>query len=147
MPMVSRHLIELAGAIEPPKQHRARSTTLTSAAHRRTRNGSVARNGKPIPVHQRDGDVTAEHREAAMREVDEVHHAERDRQPDRQQEQQHAVGEAVEQNAEKRGAKSWRRVASTCAASSRLNGILDVLDLVELDVDAAGRSTFSTLRI
>src|SRR5690242_21269333 len=35
----------------------------------------------------------------SMREVDEVHHAERHRQAHRQQEEQHPVGEAVEENA------------------------------------------------
>jgi hypothetical protein len=37
-----------------------------------------------------------------MRQVDEVHHAERDGEPDRKQEQQHPVSEAVEQDAEQR---------------------------------------------
>jgi hypothetical protein len=36
-----------------------------------------------------------------MGEIDEVHQAQRHRQPARQHEQQHAVGDAVEQNGEK----------------------------------------------
>jgi len=54
-------------------------------------------------VHQRDGDVAAEHGEAAVRQVDEVHHPQRHRQPHRQQEQQHPVGKPVEQDARERG--------------------------------------------
>ena len=65
--------------------------------------GSVARNGQSNIVDQRDGDVAAEHGEGAMREIDEIHQPERHRQPDRQHEQQHAVGNAVEQDAEDRG--------------------------------------------
>ena len=58
-------------------------------------------------VHQRDGDIAAEHREGAVREVDEIHQPERHRQPDRQHEQQHAVSEAVEQDTEN-GRGAWR---------------------------------------
>ena len=54
-------------------------------------------------VRHRHGDVAAQHGEAAVRQVDEVHHAERDRQADRQEEQQHPIGKAVEQHAEGRG--------------------------------------------
>ena len=76
------------------------NTTLTAAAAMKA-TGRVARNGHPSAVHQRHGDVAADHGEAAVRQVDEIHHPERHRQPDRQQEQQHPVGEAVEQDAER----------------------------------------------
>ncbi len=49
-------------------------------------------------VHQHDRDVAARHREGAVGEVDEIHQAERDRQPAGEHEEQHPVGNAVEQN-------------------------------------------------
>src|SRR3972149_4905855 len=47
-------------------------------------------------VDERHGDVAPQHAEAAMREVDEVHHPQRDREAHREQKKQHPVGEAVE---------------------------------------------------
>ena len=72
-----------------------------------------------------------------MRQVDEVHHPERHRQPDREQEQQHPVGEAVKQHAE-----HWRHERQPSRLCNvvqllhpLLHRILDVLDLVDLDVE------------
>ncbi len=93
-----QHLIEIAGAIELAIQE-----AFEHHAHQSRCQKGHRQRGKKRPaeaIDQRHGDVTAEHREGAMREVDEIHHAERDRQADRQQEQQHAVGKAVEQNAD-----------------------------------------------
>src|SRR4030067_393009 len=45
---------------------------------------------------QREAGVRAEHVEGAVREVDDVEHAEDQREADGEQEQQHAVGEAVQ---------------------------------------------------
>jgi hypothetical protein len=50
------------------------------------------------PVDQNDGDIAAGHGEGPVRQIDEIHQAERDGEPTRQDEQQHAVGNAVEQN-------------------------------------------------
>ena len=50
------------------------------------------------PVDQDDGAIAAGHGERAMRQIDEIHQAERDRQPACQHEQQHAVGDTVEQD-------------------------------------------------
>jgi hypothetical protein len=49
-------------------------------------------------VHEDHRHVAAGHGEGAMRQIDEVHQAERHREPAGQHEQQHAVGHAVEQD-------------------------------------------------
>jgi hypothetical protein len=46
----------------------------------------------------------------AMRQVDEVHQAERDGQPAGQHEQQHAVGNSVEQDGQHLLGPSWLRI-------------------------------------
>ena len=53
-------------------------------------------------VHRRHHDVAAEHGEAHLRQVDELHHPHGHREADGDDEQQHAIGEAVEQNGEQR---------------------------------------------
>ena len=55
---------------------------------------------QPEPVDQNDRDVAARHGEGAMREIDEVHQPERDREPACHHKQQHAVGDTVEQDGE-----------------------------------------------
>ena len=94
-------LVEIAGPVEAPVER-----ALEHHARRRRREKRQRQGGEERPaqrVDQRHGDVAAEHGEAAVRQVDEVHHPQRHRQPHRQQEQQHPVGEAVEQDAEGRG--------------------------------------------
>jgi len=49
-------------------------------------------------LHGEHREVTARHREGAVRQVDEIHQAQRHGQADREHEQQHAVGNAVEEN-------------------------------------------------
>jgi hypothetical protein len=51
-------------------------------------------------LHREHREVAAGHGEGAVREVDEVHQAQRHGQPDREHEQQHAVGDAVEKDGE-----------------------------------------------
>jgi hypothetical protein len=72
-----------------------------------------------------------------MRQVDEVHHPERDRQADREQEQKHPVGQPVEQHAE-----HWRHERQPLRSEkfpsvlhALLHRILDVLDLVDFHVE------------
>ena len=67
-----------------------------------TRNaiGNERKKGMPKSVDQNDGDVAARHGEGAVREIDEVHQSERDREPGCQHEQQHAIGNSIEQNCE-----------------------------------------------
>ncbi len=91
-------LVEIARPVKPV-EHRA----LEHDADRGRCDEGDGQGGQERPshaVHQRDRDIAADHAEGAVREIDEVHHPERHRQPDRQQEQQHAVGKAVEQDAE-----------------------------------------------
>ena len=49
-------------------------------------------------VHQEHRHVAAGHGEGAVREVDEIHQAQRHGEPAGQHEQQHAVGDAVEED-------------------------------------------------
>ena len=51
-----------------------------------------------VAIDGDDRDIAARHRERAMREIDEIHQAERDGEPAGQHEQQHAVGDTVEQD-------------------------------------------------
>ncbi len=50
-----------------------------------------------IAVAEHDGQVSAGHRERAVREIGEVHQSQRHREAGREHEQQHAVGDAVEE--------------------------------------------------
>ena len=60
-------------------------------------------------LHHDNGDIAARHGEGAVREIDEVHEAERDRQAHRQHEQQHAVGNAVEEHCQHdKSPTAWR---------------------------------------
>jgi hypothetical protein len=93
-----QYLVEIACPIKPAIEH-----ALEHDAHQRgpEKRERQRRKERPLEiVHQRDGDIAAEHRESAVREIDEIHHPEGHGQPDRQQEQQHAVGKAVEQDAD-----------------------------------------------
>ena len=93
-------LVEVARAVQAPVER-----ALEHDARRRGREEGRGKRGEERPpegVRERHGDVATHHREAAVREVDEVHHPQRHRQSDREQEQQHPVGEAVEQDAGER---------------------------------------------
>ena len=67
------------------------------------------------PVHGRDREIAADHREGAMGEVDEAHQAHRDRQADRDHEQHHAVGKTIEQDAD----QDLHRLAGGAGAGAR----------------------------
>src|SRR5262245_24435178 len=56
-----------------------------------------------MAAHQAGDDIPAEHREDAVREVDEAHHPHRHRQPDRNQIQHHREGETMEADADRSG--------------------------------------------
>ncbi len=60
--------------------------------------GQAGKERHARPVHQNKGDVAARHGEGAVSEIDEIHEAERDREPACQHEQQHAIGDAVEKD-------------------------------------------------
>jgi len=93
-------LVEVARAVQAPVeralQHDARG------GRREEGRGEGGEERPAEAVRERHGDIAADHGEAAVRQVDEVHHAQRHRQADREQEEQHPVGEAVEQDAEER---------------------------------------------
>jgi hypothetical protein len=76
-----KDLVELARPVESAVQDTLEQDADDGGGQKRERQG---REKRPLEiVHQGDGDVAAEHREGAVREVDEIHHPERDRQPDR----------------------------------------------------------------
>ena len=135
-------LIEFAGVIKSPEEHALEHDAGRGGGDERDRQ---RREERPAEcVHQRDGDVAAEHGEAAVRQVDEIHHPERHRQPDRHQEQQHPVGEAVEQHAEdgRHGRQPTRRCCRVMffmrsGSLLRVLRILDVRHAIELDVAQA----------
>src|SRR5262249_36012399 len=99
-PDCEQPLVQIARPIKPAVQRAFEQY----AHHRRGGEGHwQCRQEMPLKfVHQRDGDIAAEHCKSAMRQVDKVHQPEGHRQSDRQHEQQHAVGEAVEQDTENR---------------------------------------------
>src|SRR5262249_57269530 len=102
-----------------------------------------------IPVHQRHGDIAAEHRKSRVREVDEIHHPQRHRQADRQQEEEHAVGQPVEQDAEHRPHDDRPYPAATIAARRYFFSFSGSLTSATLSNSTLTRlpPTFSTRRI
>jgi hypothetical protein len=74
-----------------------RSSTNPSTALNRKAAGNAAEKASPL-VDQDHQAIAAGHGERAMRQIDEVHQAERDGKPAGQHEQQHAIGYSVEQN-------------------------------------------------
>ena len=93
-----QHLVEVArlvqSLVERPLEDDA------DDGRRDERDGQRREERHAEPRHQQHADVTADHRERAVREVDEVHQPERHRQPDGDDEQQAAVRDAVEQHAD-----------------------------------------------
>ncbi len=91
-----QHLVEMAARIDMDVER-----ALEQAAEQRRDQKSdrqAEREGHAEPVDQDDGAIAARHGEGAMREIDEVHQAERDGEPACQHEQQHAVGDTVKQD-------------------------------------------------
>ena len=100
-----QHLVERARPVEPAVEqhfeHRAGQCRGCECRSQRRQEADTP------AVHRHARRIAADHRKTAVRQVDEVHQPERDRQADRDQEKQHAVGHAVEQD---RGhAATWRR--------------------------------------
>jgi hypothetical protein len=93
-------LVEIAGVVEATKDCAFKDDACHGGGDEC--DGQCRKERPADKVHQGDRDIAAEHGEAAMRQVDEIHHPERHRQPDRQQKQQHSVSDAVEQHAEDR---------------------------------------------
>ena len=67
---------------------------------RKKRHRQRQEEGNTQAVDQKDGDIGAGHGKRAVREIDEIHQAERHREAGREHEQQHAVGNSVEKNCE-----------------------------------------------
>src|SRR5467141_1217766 len=119
-------LVEIACAIEAAVEGFLEKNGNQGSAdegHRQT-----GEEGPAEAVHQRHRGVAADHGEAAVRQVDEVHHPQRHRQADREQEQQHPVGEPVEEHACERG-------EHPLFLSAFPGGVFYVLDPVERHVD------------
>ena len=123
-PDAEQHLVELGRAIEPgieqALEHDADRSDGDEAERER------GREAQPPAPHAQHDDVAAEHREGAVREVDEAHQAHGDGQPDRHDEQHHPGGEPAEQHVgdfddeiHKRARRIWARAkalrAKICA--------------------------------
>src|SRR5262245_5946981 len=111
------HLVELGRPVEPrieeALQHRARAG---GDGEPDDQGGYEA--DAPVLHHPRDH-VSAEHGEAAVREVDEAHQAHRDRQADRDDEQHHAGGHAAQEDAGDVDAEDHETGRSDCVVEGR----------------------------
>ena len=85
MPKVAMHLIEMVALVEMAEDQK-----LEQQAERQRRRQRQHQRGKKMPGQriEVDGEIGAQHVLHAMREIDEVHHAEHQRQAGRDQEQQ-----------------------------------------------------------
>jgi hypothetical protein len=82
-------------AVEMPHDQPFQHHTKKAHGHRRKQHGKRQRHA---PMHRDTCRIGAEHHEFAMRQVDDVHHAQDDNEPERRQEQEGSVGaELVEQ--------------------------------------------------
>jgi hypothetical protein len=116
-----QHLIEMALGIDMDIKRALEHGAERGAEQEGERQPEEKRHAQA--VHQHDRDVAARHRESAVREVDEIHQAERDRQPAGEDEQQHPVGNAVEQNGH---ARPSARAAARLNKAGRLRAPPDI---------------------
>ena len=65
-----------------------------SLAQMNQRVGDLEGNAQAIDCE--NGDIAPSHGESAMRQINEVHQSQRDREPGREHEQQHAIGNSIE---------------------------------------------------
>ena len=94
-------LIELARSIKPAIERAFEHDAHNGGRKERKRQRREKRPTQTIC--KRNDDITAQHGEAAVGQVDEIHQAECDRQSDRQEKEQHPIRKTVEQNAQGRG--------------------------------------------
>ena len=92
-----QYLVELHALVQPAVEHAFEQCSDGAAHHERDRQRRKEWHAEAR--HRDHAQVAAQHREGAMRKVDEVHQAERDRQSYADDEQQRAIGDAVEQDA------------------------------------------------
>ena len=91
-----QHLLEMAPGVDVDIERALEQRADRGGHDESERQRGEERHAQPVDEDHRD--VAAGHGEGAVGEIDEVHEAERDRQPARQHEQQHAVGDSVEQD-------------------------------------------------
>src|SRR3972149_2949614 len=108
-PEREQHLVERRPAVERPQEPPLDERADQPDGQRRQEQRHPEAAGRR---DQREARVHAEHVEGAVREVDDVEHAEDQREPDGEQEQQHAVGEAVQRLTEEVGDEGHGREAS-----------------------------------
>jgi hypothetical protein len=89
-------LVEFAGPVEPAKQRTLNDDAEDGRRYKGSRQSD--HEGKAELAHDDDGHVAAQHAEGTVRQVDEIHHAQRHRQAHRQDEQKHPEGEPVEED-------------------------------------------------
>ena len=91
-----QHLIQVRllvhGPVKRSLQHRSQQRNAEKGDRQTHQKGHVK------ALHQQHSDVTAAHGKGTMRQVDEVHQPQRDRQPHTDEKQQHARGNAIKKN-------------------------------------------------
>ena len=88
-----QHLVEMVAAVEMPERHEFQHDAEQQRGAERQQRCRARNSG---PGHEGRREIGAHHVERAVREIDEVHDAEHQRQPCRQQEQQQAELQAVQ---------------------------------------------------
>ncbi len=91
-----QHLVEMSAAVEPDVERALEEEADRGGDQERERERREERHAEA--VHHDRRDVAPRHREGAVREVDEVHQPEGDRESAGEHEQEHAVGDTVEED-------------------------------------------------
>ena len=111
-----QHLVEMVAVVEMPEDQHFQQ----QPERQRRRQRQQQRREQKLPVSAGEGrrQIGAQHVLHAVGEVDEVHHAEHQRQAGRDQEQQDAELQAVQRLDQEQSAWSWT-VSASLAAPSR----------------------------
>ncbi len=136
-----QHLVEMRRAVQTAVQRALEHDADGGAGQGDDGQGREKRD--PRTRQQDDADIAAEHREGAVREVDEVHQPQRHRQAHADQKQQHARRDTVEKNRHDASSAGVRGVPlhQGCLPGSLKSGTLSNSTFCNLPF------TFSTLRM
>ena len=112
-PEGAEHVVEMIAAVEPPHGDHLDAMPTTSVA---TSASATPARKLPVSADEGRGEIGAQHVERAVRQVDEVHDAEDQRQPGGEQEQQQAELQAVEALLDEIAASVCPRMATSAIA-------------------------------
>ena len=119
-----QHLVEMVAVVEMAEdQHFQQQAEGQRGRQRQQRAPSTK---LPVMAVKAADQIGADHVLHAMGEIDEVHHAEHQRQPGGDQEQDEAELQAVQDLDEERGSSVMRRTSLQCGAGSRADRIAAV---------------------